>query len=372
MTGVLEVDVRGGYDARFLDVEIPVPVPVDGVLADVAPTVDGGPLVRHVHFSLQMSASRRFALWVGWNIDGGSLGRSAAGATGSSEDPQIAADAQVGDDLYAGNRLDRGHIARRADLLWGSPRRGRARQPRLVLLHQHRAAARRLQPEHAGRRLGPARGRRLRRRRRPGPAGEPLRRTGLRRRRPHLPRGPAAARVLEGDRLPGGRAAPGAGLPPDPGPRPPGAAGPRRVPRLPARRRGGRGAHRPPLPGRAARRRRGCAARARRRRARRSAAPPTSAGEPGPLPAGRRPARPAGRRRRGRARRGLPRDEHVRPEVQPRARGRRPPAARGGTPPSGPRPRARTAGPPSRRRAPPPSRGRRRRPSRPAAGPAPG
>ncbi|MBJ7453656.1 MAG: DNA/RNA non-specific endonuclease [Blastococcus sp.] len=120
MTGVLEADVRGGYDARFLDVEIPVPVPVDGVLADVAPTVDGGPLVRHVHFSLQMSASRRFALWVGWNIDGGSLRALSRRGHGFVRDPQVAADAQVGDDLYTANRLDRGHIARRADLLWGT------------------------------------------------------------------------------------------------------------------------------------------------------------------------------------------------------------------------------------------------------------
>jgi endonuclease G len=34
-------------------------------------------------------------------------------------DPRILKKYQVGDELYAGNRLDRGHIARRADLLWG-------------------------------------------------------------------------------------------------------------------------------------------------------------------------------------------------------------------------------------------------------------
>jgi endonuclease G, mitochondrial len=119
MTGVQDVDVLG-YDPLFLGVDIPVPVPVDGVLADVEPTVDGGALVQHEHFSLQMSASRRFALWVGWNIDGGSLMALSRRGHGFVRDPRIAAGAQVGDDLYAGNRLDRGHIARRADLLWGS------------------------------------------------------------------------------------------------------------------------------------------------------------------------------------------------------------------------------------------------------------
>ena len=34
---------------------------------------------------------------------------------------------QTGDELYADNPLDRGHIARRADLLWGS--REQAQQP---------------------------------------------------------------------------------------------------------------------------------------------------------------------------------------------------------------------------------------------------
>jgi endonuclease G len=121
MTDVLEVDVHRGYDPAFLGVEVPVPEPVDGVLADVAPTAGGGPLVQHVHFSLQMSSSRRFALWVAWNIDGGSLRALSRRGHGFAKDPQIAAAAQVGDELYAGNRLDRGHIARRADLLWGSP-----------------------------------------------------------------------------------------------------------------------------------------------------------------------------------------------------------------------------------------------------------
>jgi endonuclease G len=119
MTGTLEVDVQAGYDPTFLGVEVPVPVPADGVLADVAPTVGGGSLVRHAHFSLQMSASRRFALWVGWNIDGGTLKALSRRGHGFVRDPQIATGAQVGDDLYTGNRLDRGHIARRADLLWG-------------------------------------------------------------------------------------------------------------------------------------------------------------------------------------------------------------------------------------------------------------
>ena len=107
--------------------------------------------MRHyTHFSLAMSASRRFCRWVAWNIDGN--GAPAALPQRTIEfglDPAYDAEYQVDDDLYASNRLDRGHIARRADLLWGQPAGGAAGEQRLVLLHQHHAAARRLQPVRA-------------------------------------------------------------------------------------------------------------------------------------------------------------------------------------------------------------------------------
>jgi endonuclease G len=37
------------------------------------------------------------------------------------KDPRLPGQAQIGDELYANNRLDRGHIARRADVCWGAP-----------------------------------------------------------------------------------------------------------------------------------------------------------------------------------------------------------------------------------------------------------
>jgi endonuclease G, mitochondrial len=113
-------EVADGYDPAFLGVPVPAPVPGPGVIADVARTVDGDTLVAHTHFSLQMSASRRFAFWVAWNIDGGALKALSRKHEDFVRDPQVAAEFQVGDELYAGNRLDRGHIARRADLTWGT------------------------------------------------------------------------------------------------------------------------------------------------------------------------------------------------------------------------------------------------------------
>ena len=115
-----DVDVTQGYDPDFLGIRISAPVPGSSVLSDVATTVDGDTVVEHMHFALQMSVSRRFALWVGWNIDGGALKSLSRKGIKFVKDPQIAEDLQVGDELYSGNDLDRGHIARRADLVWGS------------------------------------------------------------------------------------------------------------------------------------------------------------------------------------------------------------------------------------------------------------
>ncbi|WP_228821563.1 DNA/RNA non-specific endonuclease [Nocardia cyriacigeorgica] len=66
-----------------------------------------------------MSKSRRFARWVAWNIDGSDVKRLGRNGIDFTLDPRIPAEYQAGNELYRDNRIDRGHIARRADLLWG-------------------------------------------------------------------------------------------------------------------------------------------------------------------------------------------------------------------------------------------------------------
>lgn len=56
-----ELEVTGGFDTGFLDTRIDVPELGASIRDDVAVTVDGDTIVEHTHFSLQMSASRRFA-----------------------------------------------------------------------------------------------------------------------------------------------------------------------------------------------------------------------------------------------------------------------------------------------------------------------
>jgi len=109
-----------GYSPSFVGAPVPLPTLADpGVDAD-ALSIGGRTVLDYTHFSLSMSRSRRFARWVAWNIDGGSLRRLSRSGLRFRKDRRIPADAQVGNDLYANNALDRGHIARRADLVWGT------------------------------------------------------------------------------------------------------------------------------------------------------------------------------------------------------------------------------------------------------------
>jgi endonuclease G, mitochondrial len=111
-----------GYNPDFLSgfsVAIPTPSTPD-VADDYAPTRTGMLVRDYTHFSLALSMNHRFARWVAWNIDGGEIKKLSRVGINFRLDPDYEAQYQVDDDLYDNNRLDRGHIARRADLVWGS------------------------------------------------------------------------------------------------------------------------------------------------------------------------------------------------------------------------------------------------------------
>ena len=160
-----------------------------------------------MHFTVRMHPTRRLASWVAWNIDGLRLFPSdSISRSGESfrADPRIPTTAQTLNEAYQDNRLDRGHIARRSDLLWGTLAEARTANsdsffftnitPQIDDFNQSGAAA-------AGacwRTPSSPRGAR-------GPAAQPVRGTGTPRRRPPLPRHrPAATRALEGRALPDG------------------------------------------------------------------------------------------------------------------------------------------------------------------------
>ncbi|WP_222041761.1 DNA/RNA non-specific endonuclease [Rhizobium laguerreae] len=107
---------RRGYDAGFLGAAVLEPGLSAAQKRD-AVNFGRGQTIPYTHFSVCLSAKRRMARYVAWNIDGSRL--VALPRRGFSIDPRIDAKYQFGDALYLENRVDRGHIARRADVCWG-------------------------------------------------------------------------------------------------------------------------------------------------------------------------------------------------------------------------------------------------------------
>jgi endonuclease G len=74
----------------------------------------------YTHFSISMSRSRRIALYVGVNIDGASSVEIVRKQDAWAYDGRLPVEAQIGEDMYRDNLLDRGHLVRRQDPNWGT------------------------------------------------------------------------------------------------------------------------------------------------------------------------------------------------------------------------------------------------------------
>lgn len=99
-----------GYDPEFLQ----FPVPFPGFDGDVE-------LLDYTHFSILMSRSRRLAVATAVNLDGARLLDLDRSGIDWRFDPRLPEADQVGDELYRANDLDRGHLVRRRDPVWGEP-----------------------------------------------------------------------------------------------------------------------------------------------------------------------------------------------------------------------------------------------------------
>ena len=108
-----------GYDQRFLSTKVRTPRLSAAQQAD-AFKLAGKHLIPYTHFSVCISKSRGLARFVAWNIDGGRIRRISRKGIRFVLDPRVNEEFQHGNELYRHNSLDRGHIARRADLTWGS------------------------------------------------------------------------------------------------------------------------------------------------------------------------------------------------------------------------------------------------------------
>ena len=110
--------VGTGFSPEFLDKRVDIPK-LSTANKRKAFKLNGSEVISYTHFSLALNKERRFCFWVGWNIDGGGLRKLSRTGIAFRLDPRVPDEFQTGKELYVGNRLDQGHIARRADLLWG-------------------------------------------------------------------------------------------------------------------------------------------------------------------------------------------------------------------------------------------------------------
>ncbi|KTR10380.1 DNA/RNA non-specific endonuclease [Curtobacterium luteum] len=110
-----------GYSVDFLSTTLPLPT-----LRTARPTV----VLPYTHFTVLFEPTRKLAAATAVNIDGGALvdlGRS----DDWHLDARVPAADQAGPDVYARNDLDRGHLVRRRDPVWG-PDAARANEDTFV------------------------------------------------------------------------------------------------------------------------------------------------------------------------------------------------------------------------------------------------
>jgi len=118
---------RTGYSADFLGGSHAVPLPgLGAALAAKAIEVNrrAGGIERFVlpytHYSVVMNGERKMPFFSAVNIDGTQLRRIPRGDKWFL-DPRVPAEFQTGDEVYKDNDLDRGHMTRRLDPVWGAP-----------------------------------------------------------------------------------------------------------------------------------------------------------------------------------------------------------------------------------------------------------
>ncbi|MEO0463242.1 MAG: DNA/RNA non-specific endonuclease [Pseudomonadota bacterium] len=108
--------VRAGFDPRFLSIDAPMPQMSLSIKRD-AVNFGRAQVIPYTHFSVCLSARQRLARFVAWNVDGAQ--KVVLGDHSYRTDDRVPVEHQIDNSLYADNKLDRGHMARRADLAWG-------------------------------------------------------------------------------------------------------------------------------------------------------------------------------------------------------------------------------------------------------------
>jgi endonuclease G, mitochondrial len=118
---------REGFDENFLGTKklrVPLPELNDEQRDDaveVKPEARGMGVyaLDYTHFSVVLCKSRRLAYFTAVNIDGSQDVSLRRRSTPWKIDPRVPTECQCGPEVYEGNKLDRGHLVRRLDPVWG-------------------------------------------------------------------------------------------------------------------------------------------------------------------------------------------------------------------------------------------------------------
>lgn len=112
---------RDGYDKNFLGVPVDLPQIGDSIKGQIAFRLDepDNHVLDYTHYSVIMNGARRLPLLTAVNIDGSQLVRRRRQNTKWELDNRIAREHQIGNALYVRNDIDRGHMVRRLDPVWG-------------------------------------------------------------------------------------------------------------------------------------------------------------------------------------------------------------------------------------------------------------
>jgi endonuclease G len=105
------------YDPKFLGDDFVVPVPALSDALQAVAFADGA-VLDYTHYSLIMHATRRVAIVTAHNVDASRSVRVKGGLTWRLD--ERAGEHQLGSETYHSNQLDKGHLVRREDVLWGS------------------------------------------------------------------------------------------------------------------------------------------------------------------------------------------------------------------------------------------------------------
>ncbi len=108
------------YDPDFLGGGYIVPLPSNNCTGCL---YNQGRVIDYIHFSLVMHQDRKSALYTAHNIDISQ--RRSVSRTSWDLDPRINNSSQTGNEAYANNPWDRGHLVRKAAVSWGSGSRAK-------------------------------------------------------------------------------------------------------------------------------------------------------------------------------------------------------------------------------------------------------